>query len=402
MSNLLDGTRKNHFPAHISTLGAWRGNLWLRSVVFQLLALGGVIGIGVWLVNNALDNLTRQHIAAGFGFLAREASFAIGESMIPYTPADSYGQAVVVGLLNTIKVSLFGVVLSTILGVAIGIARLSRNWLVAQFAGVYVESVRNIPILLQLFLWYAVITEGLPSSRQAFNLMPGVYLSNRGLMIPTPVPHPAWAAAWIALGGALIGVFALRVWARKRQARTGRYFPLGWTAACMILGLPLLAYVAFGAPTALEIPTLRGFNFVGGATLSPELSALLLGLVVYTAGFIAEIVRSGILSVSHGQTEAGLALGLSPKQVTRLIILPQALRVIIPPVTSEYLKLSKNSALAVAIGYPDVVSVLNTIINQTGQAIEGVAMIMAAFFTVSIGIAVFMDWYNRHVALIER
>ena len=372
------------------------GDPRFRAVVLQVLVVGAVIGAGGWLVANMLDNLARRGIATGFDFLGRPASFAIGESLIPYSAADSYGRAVLVGLLNTLKVSGAGIVLATLLGVVIGVARLSTNWLAARLAALYVEAVRNVPLLLHLFLWYAVITEGLPGPRAAWAPLPGVFLSNRGLMMPVPASHPGWTAAAVAAGAALAAVIGLLGLVRRPG------FPIARVGVGLGLGLPLAAWLAWGAPTTLDVPGLVGFNFRGGMTLSPELLALLLGLVIYTASFIAEIVRGGILAVGKGQTEAALALGLRGGQVLRLVVLPQALRVIVPPLTSQYLNLIKNSSLAVAIGYPDVVSVLDTAINQTGQAIEGVTLIMAVFLTINLGVSAFMNWYNRRIALIER
>jgi general L-amino acid transport system permease protein len=371
----------------------------VRGVLYQLLVLGSVVLLAAYLVSNTLDNLESRNIATGFGFLQREAGFGVSESLIEYSPADSYLRVLVVGLFNTLKVSLLGIVLATVLGTIAGVARLSTNWLVARFAAVYVEGLRNIPVLLQLFFWYALITEALPGNRQALNPLPGVFLSARGLKLPEPVwetTHLVMLAAFVAGIAAAWGVAR---WARLRRERTGQLFPSIQVSLALIIGLPVLAWLAGGAPTAMDVPELRGFNFVGGLTVTPEFTALLVGLVLYTGTFIAEIVRGGILAVSHGQTEAALALGLSRGQVLRLIILPQALRVIIPPLTSQYLNLTKNSSLAVAIGYPDLVSTANTAINQTGQAVEGIAVIMAVYLTVSLSIAAFMNWYNKRIAL---
>jgi general L-amino acid transport system permease protein len=371
-------------------------------VLYQVMVLGAVIALVAYLVRNTLENLQRQKIASGFGFLEREAGFAISESLITYTPASSYLEAILVGLLNTLYIAVFGVILATILGTIIGVARLSPNWLIARLCTIYVEMIRNVPLLLQLFLWYAIITVSLPGPRQALNPLPGVFLSNRGLKFPVPVGDPAY---WVALIGFVIAIVAAVVvhrWAKARQARTGQPFPSIWTGFGLIVGLPILGWLIGGAPTALDTPALKGFNFSGGREISPEFMALLVGLVTYTAGFIAEIVRSGILAVAHGQTEAALALGLRPRQVTRLVILPQALRVIVPPMTSQYLNVTKNSSLAVAVGYPDLVSVANTSINQTGQAIEGIAIIMAVYLSISLSISAFMNWYNKRIALVER
>ena len=372
-----------------------------RALVYQVLVLG-MVGFGVWyLVSNTLYNLSVRNISTGFGFIGREAGFAIGESPIDYSPADTYGRAIWVGLLNTLKVSVVGIVLATLLGTLIGIARLSKNWLVSGVASVYVEVMRNVPLLLQLFFWYAIITENMPGPRQAHEPLPGVFLSNRGLKLPMLEGD---AINWIlgGLGVAIVLVILIGHWARKRQAATGQIFPLGSVAIGLLLALPLAGWVAGGAELTLEVPTMKGFNFVGGISLSPEFTALLLGLVVYTAAFVAEVVRSGIQAVGQGQWEAANALGLSRGRVLRLVILPQALRVIIPPMTSQYLNLTKNSSLAVAIGYPDIVSVVNTTLNQTGQAIEGILIIMAAYLTVSLSISLFMNWYNKRIALVER
>jgi len=373
----------------------------VRSVLWQVLT-AGLVGLVAWyLISNTMDNLARQNIAAGFGFLDRQAGFQIGERLIEYGPADTYARAFVVGLLNTLKVAAIGIVLATILGVIVGVARLSTNWLVAKLSAGFVEVIRNVPLLLQLFLWYGILTEGLPSPRQALNPAPGVFLSNRGLKLPGPAEDPAWI--WV-LAAFILGIVAtvlLARWNRARQQRTGQVIPMVRIGAGLIVGLPLLVVLAFGG-AALDMPTLQGFNFQGGLTLSPEFAALLFGLVVYTAAFIAEIVRSGILAVPHGQTEAARALGLSEGRVLRLVVLPQALRVIIPPTTSQYLNLTKNSSLAVAIGYPDFVSVANTTINQTAQAIEGVASIMAVYLTISLGLSLLMNWYNKKIALKER
>ncbi|MCU0837852.1 MAG: amino acid ABC transporter permease [Rhodospirillales bacterium] len=377
----------------------WYNNRRVRGVLYQIIVLGGVVALAAYLVDNTLHNLERRSIATGFDFLGREAGFGISETLIDYSPADTYFHALLVGLFNTLKVSIIGIVLATVLGTIAGIARLSRNWLVAQFATFYVETLRNIPVLLQLFFWYALITEALPVPREALNPLPGVFLSARGMRFPEPVWGATHVAMLVALIVGIVAAVILARWARRRQERTGQIFPTGASATALILGLPAIAYIAGGAPTALDMPELRGFNFTGGVVVTPEFAALLIGLVLYTGTFIAEIVRGGILAVSHGQTEAGLALGLSRGLVTRLIVLPQALRVIIPPLTSQYLNLTKNSSLAVAIGFPDLVSVANTAINQTGQAVEGVAIIMAVYLTISLSISAFMNWYNQRIAL---
>jgi general L-amino acid transport system permease protein len=373
-----------------------------RAVFFQVLVLGGVALLGWYLVTNVLENLARQNIATGFSFLDREASFAIGESLIAYSPANSYSHALLVGFLNTIKVAVLGIVLATILGTIIGIARLSSNFLVAKLASAFVEIVRNIPVLLQLFFWYAVIGESLPNPRQALNPVPGVFLSNRGMKFPALADDPIWIWVGLSILMAIVAVWFLARWARKRQEATGQQFPTVLASIGVLIALPVLTWLAGGAPTALDLPELQGFNFRGGTNISPEFAALLLGLTVYTAAFIAEIVRSGIRAVNWGQTEAASALGLHRGTILRLVVLPQALRIIVPPTTSQYLNLTKNSSLAVAIGYPDLVSVANTTLNQTGQAIEAVAIMMTVYLTISLGISLFMNWYNKHIALVER
>ncbi len=374
----------------------------IRAVLFQALVLGAVALLAWYLITNTVANLHRQKIATGFGFLEKEAAFEIGESLIPYSAANTYARALLVGALNTMKVAAIGIALTVILGTFIGIARLSSNWLVARLAAVYIEVMQDIPVLLQLFFWYALFYEMLPGPRQALNPLTGIYVCNRGLIVPSLDPHPAWRWMILATVGAILAAWLLRVWARRRQDRTGRPFPVFRVSLALILGTPFLTWWAFGSPRAVTLPELQGFNFVGGKTLSPEFSALLLGLVLYTAAFVAEIVRAGIQAVGKGQREAAMSLGLRPAQVLRLVILPQALRVIIPPLTSQMLNLTKNSSLAVAIGYPDFVSVANTTINQTGQSIEGVALIMAVYLFFSLSTSAFMNWYNKKAKLVER
>ena len=373
-----------------------------RGIVFQVVALLVVGAISYYLFSNTQANLERQNIATGFSFLNKEASFEIGESVIPYSAADTYARALLVGALNTVKVAFIGIILTTILGTFIGIARLSHNWLVAKLAGGFIEVMQNIPVLLQLFFWYAIFYEAFPAPRQALHPFPGVYLCNRGLVFAVPEANPAHTAMFWALVAALVGSWLLGRWAHRRQERTGRMFPVIRVSLLLCLLLPALAWLAYGAPTAMDIPALAGFNFRGGMTVSPEFSALLFGLVLYTSAFVAEIVRAGIQSVGRGQVEAAMAVGLQPGQVLRLVILPQALRVIIPPLTSQMLNLTKNSSLAVAIGFPDFVAVANTTINQTGQAIEGVALIMVVYLFFSLTTSLVMNWYNKKMALVER
>ncbi|HEY9572685.1 MAG TPA: amino acid ABC transporter permease [Pusillimonas sp.] len=373
----------------------------VRSLIYQVLILG-IVGLGVWyLVSNTLHNLAVRNISTGFGFLGREAGFAIGESAVEYTPADTYGRAIWVGILNTLRVSVAGIIAATLFGTILGIARLSKNWLVSRVASAYIETMRNIPLLLQLFFWYAIITEVMPGPREALHPMAGVFISNRGLKLPAVQGDALdWIVAALAL--AIVAILVLGHWAKKRQDATGRIFPLGRAALALLVIFPVLGWLAGGASLTLEMPVLKGFNFSGGITMSPEFAALLAGLIIYTSAFVAEVVRSGIQSVNQGQWEAAEAIGLSRPRMLRLVILPQALRVIVPPMTSQYLNLTKNSSLAVAIGYPDIVSVVNTTLNQTGQAIEGILIIMAAYLSVSLSISVFMNWYNKRIALVER
>ena len=373
-----------------------------RAIVYQAVALGMVALVGYFLFSNTLANLARQSIATGFGFLDKEASFEIAEAFISYSSADSYGKALLVGMLNTLKVAAIGIVLTIVLGTVIGVARLSSNWLVSRLAAVYIEVLQDVPVLLQLFFWYSVFNEIFPSPRQALNPMEGLFFCNRGMFFTVPAAHPAHGWMALAFGVAVVLVVLLRRWAKRRQDETGDPFPLVRVSAGLLLGLPLFVWLAFGAPMEMDVPKLAGFNFEGGMNFSPEFGALLLGLVLYTAAFVAEIVRAGIQSVSHGQTEAAMSLGLKPGLVLNLVILPQALRVIIPPLTSQMLNLTKNSSLAVAIGYPDFVSVANTTINQTGQAIEGILLIMLVYLTLSLLTSLFMNWYNKKTKLVER
>jgi general L-amino acid transport system permease protein len=373
-----------------------------RNLVWQILVVGGVAAIAWYLVSNTNRNLEQRRIATGFAFLGRIAGIPIGESLVDYDPAvNTYGRALLVGVLNTLKVAVVGIVLATVLGTLVGIARLSRNWLVSRIAAAYVEVVRDIPVLLQLLFWYSAL-QALPQPRQSFHPIAGVFLSNRGIKVPLLDWQPEfwWVLAAVAVGAILTYAWSLA--ATRRQEQTGTRPPVLPVGLLLVIGLPLAVWAALGAAFPVDMPELRGFNFQGGATLSPEYGALTLGLVIYTAAYIAEIVRSGILAVAIGQWEAAGALGLRRGMVLRKIVLPQALRVIIPPMTSQYLNLTKNSSLAVAIGFQDIVSIASTTLNQTGQAIEGIAVIMAVYLAISLSISLFMNWYNARIALVER
>ncbi len=374
-----------------------------RALLFQVLMVGTVILFALFIINNTMVNLEKRGISTGFDFLSQNAGFDILLTLIPFDATYSFGRTFVVGLLNTMLVSFLGVILATLLGFIIGVARLSHNWLIAKIAAVYVEIFRNIPLLLQIFFWYFAVLQLLPSPKQSIELFNGVQLNVRGLYLPEPVAGSGFGWVVIAFFAALImSVFLVR-WARRRQDETGQFFPAYLASLGLIIGLCGLTFLLVGSPLTWVNPELVGFNFKGGITVIPELSALLLALSIYTAAFIAEIVRSGIEAVDHGQTEAASALGLPRSRTLRLVVIPQAMRVVIPPLTSQYLNLIKNSSLATAIGYPDLVSVFaGTTLNQTGQAIEVIAMTMAVYLTLSLLVSLFMNWYNKRMALVER
>lgn len=373
-----------------------------RAIIYQIVTAAFVAFIGYYLISNVQTNMEKQSIASGFGFIEKEAAFEIGESLVEYSAADTYGRALLVGVLNTLKVSLVGMILTTILGTIVGVCTLSSNWLISKFGTMYVELFQNIPVLLQLFFFYALFYEIFPAPRQALNPVTGVFITNRGIDFPVPAPDPAWGYIGLAFVAACIVIWLVNRWAVKRQERSGQQFPMFWVGLGILIGLPLLTWILNGAPTQMDVPVLKGFNFQGGRNISPEFSALLIGLVLYTASFIAQIVRAGIQSISHGQTEAAMSIGLKPGMVLKLVIFPQALRVIVPPLTSQLLNLTKNSSLAVAIGYPDFVQVAGTTINQTGQAVEGVAMMMVVYLTFSLLTSAFMNWYNKKIKIVER
>ncbi len=374
-----------------------------RALFFQALVLGGVILLGVYIVNNTLDNMARRGIASGFDFLGKTAGFSINMHLIEYREEHSYGRAFVVGLLNTLLVSGIGIVFATIIGFVVGIARLSSNWIVAKLAALYIEVLRNIPLLLQIFFWYFGVLRNLPSPRNSVSVFDMVYLNIRGLFAPKPVFEPGFSVVAITAAVAVAAVFFLVRWARRRRELTGQPFHTVYVSLAILVLVPLGAAAAAGFPLSWDYPVLKGFNFRGGMVMIPEFVALLMALSVYTAAFIAEIVRAGIMAVSYGQTEAAYSVGLKPEFTLRLIVIPQALRVIIPPLTSQYLNLTKNSSLAAAIAYPDIVLVFaGTALMQTGQAVEIIAITMAVYLTICLVISGVMNWYNKKMALVER
>src|SRR6266571_5076589 len=375
----------------------------VRNVAYQLL-LCGVIAVLVYgAVANAIENLRRAKIASGFGFWNYPAGFDISQSLIEYSSTSTYGRAFWVGLCNTLLVAGLGIVFATIVGFVVGIARLSKNWLLARLASGYVELIRNLPVLLQLLFWYNAVLKALPELRDSLILPGGGFLNNRGLFLPQPITKEGFGAVVVAFVIGIVGSIAFRIWARRRQEKTGEQAPVFLVALGLIVGLPLLVFIVMGAPIELSYPEKGRFNIRGGVEILPEFVALLFGLVIYTAAFIAEVVRAGILAVSHGQTEAAYSLGLRPGPTLRLVVIPQAMRVIVPPLTSQYLNLTKNSSLAVFVGYPDLVQVFTgTVLNQTGQAVAVVAVTMAVYLTISLVTSLFMNWYNSRIALVER
>jgi general L-amino acid transport system permease protein len=374
-----------------------------RSAAFQIVLCLVIVWLAYSAVTNAAENLARARIASGFDFWNRTAGFDISQTLIPYTTTSTYGRAFWVGLLNTLLVSALGIVFATAIGFAIGVLQLSKNVLVAKLARGYIELVRNLPLLLQLLFWYNAVLKALPNFRDSVSIPGGALLNNRGLFLPKPIFGPGFEAVPIAFVLGLIGAFLYRRWAYRRQMQTGRRAPVLRVGLALILGLPLAALVVTGFPVTFDLPELGRFNIRGGLEILPEFAALLFGLSIYTAAFIAEAVRAGIQAVSHGQTEAAYSLGLKPGPTLRLIVIPQAMRVIVPPLTNQYLNLTKNSSLAVAVGYPDLVQVFaGTVLNQTGQAVEVVAITMAVYLTISLVTSGLMNLYNRRIALVER
>jgi len=380
----------------------------IRAAFYQILLVVIVTYLFYAAATNAIENLQRAKIASGFGFLETTAGFDISQTLIPFSAAgSSYGDAFLVGLLNTLVVSAIGIVFATILGFIIGIARLSSNWMVAKVAMVYVELLRNIPLLLQLLFWYIAVLGPLPQPRNSLEMGAGFFLNSRGLFMPRPLFASDISAVLVALVVGAVAALLFRRWAKKQQEATGRQYRVGRVTLALVLGLPLVTWLVLALtatnPITFDMPRKGTFNLQGGMQILPEFVALLVGLTTYTAAFIAEVVRAGILAVSKGQTEAAGSLGLKPGQTLRLVVVPQAMRVIIPPLTSQYLNLTKNSSLAVAIGYPDLVQVfMGTVLNQTGQAIEVVVITMGVYLTISLVTSFVMNIYNRRVAIVER
>jgi len=375
----------------------------VRAWLFQVIAVLAVISVAIYLIHNTVTNLSNRGITSGFAFLDRSAGFGIVQHLIDYEQGDTYGRVFLVGLLNTLLVSALCIVFASFLGFFLGLARLSENWLLRKLSTIYIETFRNIPPLLQIFFWYFAVLRNLPGPRQAVSAFDLAFLSNRGLYIPAPQFGEgllAFIVAIVLAGVASTGLFRFN---KTHQIKTGQLRRTWPVALGLFFALPLIAQGIFGAALHWDVPELRGFNFRGGMALIPELAALTLALSVYTSAFIAEIIRAGIQSVPHGQHEAARSLGLPHPVTLRQVIIPQALRVIIPPLTSQYLNIVKNSSLAAAIGYPDMVSLFaGTVLNQTGQAIETIAITMSVYLIISLGISLLMNIYNRRIALIER
>lgn len=375
----------------------------VRAWLFQILAIIAVVSIAIYLIHNTINNLSSRGITSGFSFLDRSAGFGIVQHLIDYEQGDTYGRVFLVGLLNTLLVSALCIVFASFLGFFLGLARLSDNWLLRKLSTIYIETFRNIPPLLQIFFWYFAVLRNLPGPRQAVSALDLVFLSNRGLYIPAPQMGEglfAFCAALMIAAVVTIGLFRFN---KMYQTKTGQLRRTWPTALALIVFLPMISQCIFGAALHWDIPELRGFNFRGGMVLIPELAALTLALSVYTSAFIAEIIRAGIQAVPYGQHEAARSLGLPNPVTLRQVIIPQALRVIIPPLTSQYLNIVKNSSLAAAIGYPDMVSLFaGTVLNQTGQAIETIAITMSVYLIISLSISLLMNIYNRRIALIER
>jgi general L-amino acid transport system permease protein len=375
----------------------------IRAIIIQVVSLLLVIGLFYWLVNNTMTNLAARNLSAGFGFLDVSAGFGIGFTLVPYQEGDSYLRVFFVGIANTLLVAVVAITFSTILGLIVGLARLSNNWIIGTLARSYVEVMRNTPLLLQIIAWYFGVFNLLPRPKESLVLVDGVVLNNRGFYLPAPVPEAGFNIVLVALLLSVIGAIGVIIWARRRLDQTGKAFPAITSAIGIVVLVPLVTHLIVGSPLGWDLPVLKGFNYVGGASVPPSFCALIVALSVYTSCFIAEIVRSGIQSVSKGQLEAAGALNLPSGWTLRRVVLPQAMRVIIPPLISQYLNVTKNSSLASAIGFPDLVSVwMNTSLNQSGRAIPIVAMTMAFYCSVSLFVSMIMNVYNKRVQLKER
>ena len=387
-------------PPPKKKIWSWRSEAF-RGLIYQLVAIGLIVVLAWFLAHNTLNNMKIRGIQSGFDFLSGPAGFDIGESLYPFDSAQPYWQAFVVGLTNTLRVAILGIILTTVLGTLLGVGRFSRNALVRGLCYAYVEFFRNVPVLLQLLMWYLFFTEALPTAAEAWKVGP-FFLSKGGLSFPVPI----WSSGqfWAAIGLIAGTILALlyRRWARLQFEATGHIKSMFWIPVAIALAGSLLGWVAGGAPTSFDFPFRGEFSIEKGGSLTPEFLSVLLGLTIYTAAFVAEVVRSGIQSVARGQGEAAAALGLSPGQSMRLVTLPQALRVIIPPMTNQFLNLTKNSSLAVAIGYPDVVSIANTALNQTGRAVECISIVMLVYLSTSLSTSLLMNWYNTRSAIQER
>lgn len=386
-----------------SSLGAMWRDKKIRGNIMQGLAVVGVLLFFGWLVNNTVSNIENLGVKVGFDFLWNTASYDINQKLIDYTADDTHFRAGLVGLLNTLLVAVCGVILATILGFSAGVARLSNNFVLSRLMQVYVEAVRNVPVLLQILLWYGVILHSFPKVKAATPIIEGVIATNRGIFLPQPLPQDGFGWVWIAFFVAIIGSFVFKRYAKKVLDNTGKQLPVLWVSLAAIVVLPVITYYIVGQPLDVSMPVLKGFNYKGGFAVKPEFMALWLALSIYTGAFIAEIVRAGILSVSHGQSEAAHALGIRPNLTMRLVVIPQALRVIIPPLISQYLNLTKNSSLAIAIGYMDIVATLGGIsLNQSGRALEIMLIILSVYLFISLVISGLMNIYNERVKLVER
>ena len=377
----------------------------VRVIVFQVAFVLALVVFAAFIVRNTAVNLEARNIRAGFGFLDEPAGFEIPLTLVPYSVDDgsTHGRVFVVGLMNTLLISVMGIVLATVIGFILGVLRLSNNWLISRLVGVYIEAVRNVPLLLQFLFWHFAVFQSLPLVRQPIQILDTIFIHNRGLTAPKPIPEPGFSFVLIAVAIAIAGIFLLRRWARRRQDETGQQFPVLWVSIALLIGFPLIVSAALGFPLNWEHAELGRFRFVGGLEIQIELFSALMALSIYTSSFIAEIVRAGILAISRGQSEAAHSLGVKTGPTLRLVIIPQALRVIVPPLTSQYLNLTKNSSLGIAIGYADLFNVFGGIsLNQTGQAIEIIAMCMLVYLTFSLLISLYMNWYNKKISLVER